>query len=219
MGQDRRAQQINRRSASARHVKLPHVGKGDVLATLVSAPPGGEGWVHEIKFDGYRLLAVMADRHAELFTRAANDWSERFKPLCAAFAKLKVSSAVIDGEVVHLADDGMMARSQLVITLLEKVRLKRSIWRHQTTSSPVTECVSGSNRRHRMHLLRAGNPKHYDRIRLRPATSVICLFRRRRNPRDTTLLIPNPNRMHWRGSQRMPEFFGRWLPPLRSESR
>ena len=76
------------------------------LATLVSAPPRGEGWVHEIKFDGYRLLAVMADRHAELFTRAANDWSERFKPLCAAFAKLKVSSAVIDGEVVHLADDG-----------------------------------------------------------------------------------------------------------------
>ena len=76
------------------------------LATLVSAPPRGEDWVHEIKFDGYRLLAVVADRQAELFTRAANDWSERFKPLCAAFAKLKVSSAVIDGEVVHLADDG-----------------------------------------------------------------------------------------------------------------
>jgi bifunctional non-homologous end joining protein LigD len=73
---------------------------------LVSAPPRGEDWVHEIKFDGYRLLAVVADRRAELFTRAANDWSERFKPLCAAFAKLKVSSAVIDGEVVHLADDG-----------------------------------------------------------------------------------------------------------------
>ena len=101
-------------AASARHVKLPHVGKGDVpagfvtpqLATLVSAPPRGEGWVHEIKFDGYRLLTVMADRHADLFTRAANDWSERFKPLCAVFAKLKVSSAVIDGEVIHLADDG-----------------------------------------------------------------------------------------------------------------
>jgi bifunctional non-homologous end joining protein LigD len=100
-------------AASAPHIKLPYVGEGDVpagfialqLATLVSAPPRGEGWVHEIKFDGYRLLAVVAARQAQLFTRAANDWSERFKPLCAAFAKLKVSSAVIDGEVVHLADD------------------------------------------------------------------------------------------------------------------
>jgi hypothetical protein len=55
----------------------------------VSAPPRGEDWVHEIKFDGYRLVAVAAYRQAELFTRAANDWSERFKPLCAAFAKFE----------------------------------------------------------------------------------------------------------------------------------
>jgi hypothetical protein len=52
---------------------------------------------------------VIADRHANLFTRAANDWSDRFKPLCAAFAGLKVSSAVIDGEVVHVAADGSMS--------------------------------------------------------------------------------------------------------------
>ena len=68
---------LKKNATSARHVKLPHVGKGDVpagfvtaqLATLVSAPPPGEGWVHEIKFDGYRLLAVNADRHAELHAR------------------------------------------------------------------------------------------------------------------------------------------------------
>jgi len=92
----------------------------------VSAPPRGEDWVHEIKFDGYRLLAVVADRKAELFTRAANDWSERFKPLCAAFAKLKVSSAVIDGEVVHLADDGAFSfhglQNALSTTKLDRVR-------------------------------------------------------------------------------------------------
>jgi bifunctional non-homologous end joining protein LigD len=99
------------------NVNLPDIGKGDAapgfiapqLATLVSEPPRGEGWVHEIKFDGYRLLAVIADRHAELFTRAANDWSDRFKPLCATFAHLKVPSAVIDGEVVHVAADGSMS--------------------------------------------------------------------------------------------------------------
>ena len=50
-----------------------------------------KNWVHEIKFDGYRLVAVAAYRQAELFTRAAIDWSERFKPLCAAFAKLRRS--------------------------------------------------------------------------------------------------------------------------------
>ncbi len=98
-------------------LKSPDVGKGDAaagfiapqLATLVSKPPRGDNWVHEIKFDGYRLLAVVARRHADLFTRAANDWSARFKPLCAAFAKLKVASAVIDGEVVHVAEDGTMS--------------------------------------------------------------------------------------------------------------
>jgi bifunctional non-homologous end joining protein LigD len=121
-------------AASAQRVKLPHVGKGDVpagfvapqLATLVSAPPRGEEWVHEIKFDGYRLLAVVADRHAELFTRAANDWSERFKPLCAAFTKLDVSNAVIDGEVVHLADDGAFSfhglQNALSTEKLDRVR-------------------------------------------------------------------------------------------------
>ena len=76
------------------------------LATLVSAPPGGGDWVHEIKFDGYRLLAVINPDDVKLLTRAANDWSVRFKPLSAAFAKLKVANAVIDGEVVDIDADG-----------------------------------------------------------------------------------------------------------------
>ena len=52
---------------------------------------------------------MIADRHAELFTRAANNWSDRFKALCAAFTTLKASSAVIDGEVVHVAEDGSLS--------------------------------------------------------------------------------------------------------------
>ena len=76
------------------------------LATLVRSPPRGDGWVHEIKFDGYRLLTVLNDGHAKLFTRAANDWSDRFKPLCGALSGLRVSNAVIDGEVVHVEADG-----------------------------------------------------------------------------------------------------------------
>jgi bifunctional non-homologous end joining protein LigD len=76
------------------------------LATLVAAPPREEGWVHEIKFDGYRLLAVLKSPNPLLFTRAGNDWSARFAPLCAAFAALKIASAVIDGEAVHADASG-----------------------------------------------------------------------------------------------------------------
>jgi bifunctional non-homologous end joining protein LigD len=88
---------------------LPDAGSGSSqprfiapqLATLVSAPPNDESWVHEIKFDGYRLLAVVENSEAQLFTRAGNDWSDRFAPLCRALGKLKIRNAVIDGEAVH----------------------------------------------------------------------------------------------------------------------
>ena len=76
------------------------------LATLVTKPPSGDGWVHEIKFDGYRLLGLIGGGDARLFTRAANDWTSRFESLRAALARLKVQSALIDGEVVHTAADG-----------------------------------------------------------------------------------------------------------------
>jgi len=76
------------------------------LATLVSAPPRGAGWVHEIKFDGYRLIVVLESAKAHLFTRAGNDWSDRFKPLCKAFASLRVQNAVIDGEAINTDADG-----------------------------------------------------------------------------------------------------------------
>ena len=76
------------------------------LATLVSAPPEGENWVHEIKFDGYRLLALVEQGRVRLYTRAGNDWSARFAPLCKAFAKLDIKDALIDGEAVIAAGDG-----------------------------------------------------------------------------------------------------------------
>ena len=112
------ALQKKQRAATARTpAKSLPIERGDALpgfiapqlATLVAEPPKGDHWVHEIKFDGYRLLVIIADGHVNLVTRAANDWSKRFKPLCNAFTTLKISSAVIDGEVVHLAGDGSMS--------------------------------------------------------------------------------------------------------------
>jgi bifunctional non-homologous end joining protein LigD len=77
------------------------------LATLVDAVPAGAGWIHEIKYDGYRiLLSVGAGGEARAYTRSGLDWSDRFAPIIAAAAKLKPRSALIDGEAVVLDEKG-----------------------------------------------------------------------------------------------------------------
>jgi bifunctional non-homologous end joining protein LigD len=76
------------------------------LATLVDAPPEGEQWLHEIKFDGYRLLAFLADGEVRLRTRNGNDWTRKFPSLYASVAKLKAKSAVLDLEAVVLDSAG-----------------------------------------------------------------------------------------------------------------
>jgi len=79
------------------------------LATLVNRPPDGQGWVHEIKFDGYRLFARVADGHVRLMTRNRNDWTKKFQGLADRIARIKVANALLDGEVVHVAVDGTMS--------------------------------------------------------------------------------------------------------------
>ena len=76
------------------------------LATLVDTVPPGNGWLHEMKYDGYRLLIAVGGGEARAFTRSGLDWSDRFAPLLAEAAKLKVASALIDGEAVVLEADG-----------------------------------------------------------------------------------------------------------------
>lgn len=76
------------------------------LATLVSEAPRGEEWVHEIKLDGYRVLAATAGGEARLMTRKGLDWTDRFSAVAAAVAELPVESALLDGEVVALDADG-----------------------------------------------------------------------------------------------------------------
>ncbi|MFN3312151.1 MAG: DNA ligase D [Hyphomonas sp.] len=76
------------------------------LATLRDAPPSGDGWVHELKFDGYRIQALVSDGRVKLMTRNGKDWTARYPRVAAAFAGLKVQSAAIDGELVALDADG-----------------------------------------------------------------------------------------------------------------
>ncbi len=76
------------------------------LATLVDAPPEGGDWVHEIKFDGYRLLGYLADGAVCLRTRNGLDWTAKFPSISAAMEKLKAKDAVLDMEAVVLDDKG-----------------------------------------------------------------------------------------------------------------
>ena len=70
------------------------------LATLVDAVPGGNDWMHEIKFDGYRALIAAEGGDVRIFTRAGLDWTDKFGPLVRAVAALDLPSCLIDGEVV-----------------------------------------------------------------------------------------------------------------------
>jgi bifunctional non-homologous end joining protein LigD len=70
------------------------------LADTADAPPKGEGWLHEIKYDGYRTLVFFDAGQVRMITRNGHDWTNRYSALAKAFAKLPCKSAVIDGEVV-----------------------------------------------------------------------------------------------------------------------
>jgi bifunctional non-homologous end joining protein LigD len=76
------------------------------LATLVDAAPGGGEWVHEVKYDGYRILLSVGAGQARTYTRSGLDWSDKFAPIIAAAGRIKAQLALIDGEAVVLDDEG-----------------------------------------------------------------------------------------------------------------
>jgi bifunctional non-homologous end joining protein LigD len=76
------------------------------LATLVSEPPEGTEWLHEIKYDGYRALAAVAGGHCRVYTRSGQDWTKKFSAIAEAVGRLKIESALLDGEIVALDEHG-----------------------------------------------------------------------------------------------------------------
>jgi len=90
------------------------------LATLRTTPPSGDEWLHEVKFDGYRLQAHIENGGLTLFTRSGLDWTKKFSgPVTDAFARLDCGSAIIDGEVVVLTGSGLSSFSALQVALSE----------------------------------------------------------------------------------------------------
>ena len=76
------------------------------LASSVDRVPSGERWVHEIKFDGYRVQVHIKDAAVKVFTRRGNDWTNRFRKIAADAWHINAGSAILDGEVVVPAADG-----------------------------------------------------------------------------------------------------------------
>ncbi|HEV7224589.1 MAG TPA: DNA ligase D, partial [Pirellulales bacterium] len=77
------------------------------LATLAKSPPEGDGWLHEIKLDGYRLLCRISKGKVTFITRGEQDWTRRFGSLAEAAERLPVKSAILDGEAVALLPSGV----------------------------------------------------------------------------------------------------------------
>lgn len=69
------------------------------LATLVDTVPSGQDWLFEMKYDGYRCLAAIEGDNIRLFTRSGLDWTDKFSALVEPLQKLKIGSALIDGEI------------------------------------------------------------------------------------------------------------------------
>jgi bifunctional non-homologous end joining protein LigD len=67
------------------------------LASAIERVPNGERWVHEIKFDGYRVQVHIKDAAVKVFTRRGNDWTNRFRKIAADAWHISAGSAILDG--------------------------------------------------------------------------------------------------------------------------
>ena len=93
------------RLTNARKGPLPKTSQPQ-LATLVDEPPAGESWLHEIKLDGYRILAKIKDGRVTLLSRRGKDWTRKFPAIAANLQLWPVKQTILDGEIVVLRPDG-----------------------------------------------------------------------------------------------------------------
>lgn len=83
------------------------------LAVLVTAPPEGGNWIHEVKHDGYRIQARIEQGAVRLLTRKGLDWTARFPPVVKSLAGLPATDILIDGEIVVLDEHGQASFNEL----------------------------------------------------------------------------------------------------------
>lgn len=98
------------------------------LATLVEFPPPGADWIHEIKYDGYRIMAFIHEGHVILRTRGGKDWTHKFLPVAHQLSSLGIKSAVLDGELCVLDEKGTTNFSALQAALTNEEAERIEAW-------------------------------------------------------------------------------------------
>lgn len=83
------------------------------LAAMCDTPPSGAKWVHEIKYDGYRMQARIDGQDVRLLTRKNLDWTRHFRSIAVALKELRVGSAQLDGEIVVEDANGISSFNEL----------------------------------------------------------------------------------------------------------
>ena len=85
---------------------MAHSDYAPQLATLVKAPPSGDEWLHEIKYDGYRIGARVRNGRTTLISRNGKNWTDAFPEIVEGVGRLGVDDALLDGEVAMVLPDG-----------------------------------------------------------------------------------------------------------------
>jgi bifunctional non-homologous end joining protein LigD len=111
--QDGRSQRLKRDPGLRRDDGKPPKFRAPQKATLVDSVPSGSGWIHEMKFDGYRCLLAIGGGQAKVYTRSGLDWSDKFPEIAEAAAGIEVGSALLDGEIVRMDAEGGTSFSAL----------------------------------------------------------------------------------------------------------
>ncbi|MDQ8183287.1 DNA ligase D [Pelagicoccus sp. SDUM812005] len=83
------------------------------IASLAKSPPEGAEWIHEIKYDGYRILAYALDKRVSLKSRSGKNWTDKFLPIADALKSLSLQACVLDGELIAIGEDGVSSFSLL----------------------------------------------------------------------------------------------------------
>lgn len=117
------------------------------LATLSSTIPEGDRWLHELKLDGYRILARKSGDKVQLLTRKGLDWADHFPDIAQAVAGLPLDDAILDGEVVALDEKGVSDFQRLQNSMAEANQASLVYYvfdlpfaeQHDLTSLPLIE--------------------------------------------------------------------------------
>ena len=94
--------------------ELPPFGSiGPELATLVKSVPAGGPWTYEIKYDGYRSMAWLDHGEVKIASRRGLDWTEKYRAIADALSRVRAKTAIFDGEIAYVLDDGRTSFQKL----------------------------------------------------------------------------------------------------------